>query len=93
MGRGDIPGAVHIPRGNLESRIESRVPTGDRAIVVYCAVGHRSAFAAKTLEELGYDDVVNLAGGFTEWKRNGFPTELPRRARRRRSARATAGTS
>ena len=75
--QGIIPGALHIPRGSLESRVESRVDR-DRAIVVYCSVGHRSAFAAKTLEELGYDNVLNLAGGFTEWKRNGFPTELPR---------------
>ncbi len=75
---GAIPGAVHIPRGNLESRVESLVPDRDRAIVVYCAVGSRSAFAAKSLHELGYTDVVNLSGGFTEWKRNGFPTELPR---------------
>ena len=75
--QGIIPGALHIPRGSLESRVESRVDR-DRAIVVYCSVGHRSAFAANTLEELGYDNVVNLAGGFTEWKRNGFPTELPR---------------
>jgi molybdopterin/thiamine biosynthesis adenylyltransferase/rhodanese-related sulfurtransferase len=74
---GIIPGALHIPRGNLESRIESRVEH-DRPIVVYCAVGSRSAFAAKTLEELGYENVVNLAGGYTEWKRNGFPTTFPR---------------
>jgi sulfur-carrier protein adenylyltransferase/sulfurtransferase len=73
---GMIPGALHIPRGNLESRIESRVDR-DRPIVVYCAVGSRSAFAAKTLEELGYENVVNLAGGYTEWKRNGFPTAMP----------------
>jgi molybdopterin/thiamine biosynthesis adenylyltransferase/rhodanese-related sulfurtransferase len=75
--QGIIPGALHIPRGSLESRVESRVDR-DRAIVVYCSAGHRSAFAAKTLEELGYDNVLNLSGGFTEWKRNGFPTELPR---------------
>jgi molybdopterin/thiamine biosynthesis adenylyltransferase/rhodanese-related sulfurtransferase len=75
---GIIPGALHIPRGNLESRVEGLVPDRDRSIVVYCAVGARSAFAAKTLAELGYENVLNLAGGFTEWKRNGFPTELPR---------------
>jgi sulfur-carrier protein adenylyltransferase/sulfurtransferase len=75
--QGMIPGALHISRGNLESRIESRVEKG-REIVVYCAVGSRSAFAVKSLEELGYENVVNLAGGFTEWKRNGYPTELPR---------------
>ena len=75
---GHIPGAVHIPRGFLESRVEQAVPDRDRSIVVYCAAGSRSAFAAKTLEELGYGDVRSLAGGFTDWKRNGFPTQLPR---------------
>ncbi len=84
---GHIPGAVHIPRGYLESRIERAAPDPGRPIVVYCSAGNRSAFAAKTLAELGYDDVVSLAGGFTDWKRNGFPVELqagldaPRRAR------------
>ena len=75
---GHIPGALHIPRGNLESRVESAVRDRERPIVVYCAGGARSAFAAKTLEELGYADVRSLAGGFTDWKRNGFPTQLPR---------------
>jgi molybdopterin/thiamine biosynthesis adenylyltransferase/rhodanese-related sulfurtransferase len=73
---GHIPGAVHIPRGFLESRIETAATDPDRPIVVYCSAGNRSAFAAKTLEELGYDDVVSLAGGFTDWKRNGFDVEL-----------------
>jgi molybdopterin/thiamine biosynthesis adenylyltransferase/rhodanese-related sulfurtransferase len=75
---GHIPGAQLIPRGNLESRVEGAVPDRDRPIVVYCAVGSRSAFATKTLEELGYTNVVNLAGGYTDWKRNGFPTQMPR---------------
>jgi molybdopterin/thiamine biosynthesis adenylyltransferase/rhodanese-related sulfurtransferase len=75
---GHIPGAILIPRGHLESRIEQAVPDKSRRLLVYCAGGSRSAFAAKTLEELGYDDVVNLAGGYTDWKRNGFPTQLPR---------------
>ena len=84
---GHLPGAIHIPRGNLESRIETAVADRSQPIVVYCAAGNRSAFAAKTLEELGYEDVVSLAGGFTDWKRNGFPIELaagldaPKRAR------------
>jgi sulfur-carrier protein adenylyltransferase/sulfurtransferase len=76
--QGIIPGALHVPRGYLESRIESLLPDRDQAIVVYCAGGSRSAFATKTLEELGYENVVNLAGGFTDWKRNGFATQLPR---------------
>jgi molybdopterin/thiamine biosynthesis adenylyltransferase/rhodanese-related sulfurtransferase len=84
---GHIPGAVHVPRGHLESRIERLAPDTARPVVVYCSAGNRSAFAAKTLTELGYDDVVSLAGGFTDWKRNGFPVQLqagldaPRRAR------------
>ena len=75
---GHLPAAVHVPRGNLESRIERAAPDRSRSIVVYCQSGNRSAFAAKTLEELGYENVVSLAGGFTDWKRNGFPTQLPR---------------
>ena len=75
---GHIPGAVHIPRGSLESRIEAAVPDHTRPIVVYCSAGNRSVFATKTLEELGYEDVRSLTGGFTDWKRNGFPTQLPR---------------
>jgi len=84
---GHIPGAVHVPRGHLESRIERLAPDAARPVVVYCSQGNRSAFAAKTLAELGYEDVVSLAGGFTDWKRNGFPVQLqagldaPRRAR------------
>ena len=75
---GHIPGAVHIPRGYLESRIENAAPDRSRQVVVYCAGGSRSAFAAKTLEELGYENVVSLSGGYTDWKRSGLPTELPR---------------
>src|SRR5207244_2382086 len=75
---GHIPGAVHLPRGSLESRIERVAPDRERPIVVYCSAGNRSAFAAKTLDELGYADVRSLVGGFTEWKRNGYPTQQPR---------------
>ena len=74
---GHIPGAVHVPRGHLESRIESAAPDKTRPVLVYCSAGNRSAFAAKTLEDLGYEHVVSLAGGFTDWKRNGFPFEIP----------------
>jgi molybdopterin/thiamine biosynthesis adenylyltransferase/rhodanese-related sulfurtransferase len=74
---GHLPGAIHIPRGSLESRIEQAARDRGRQIVVYCAAGNRSAFAAKTLDELGYERVHSLAGGFTDWKRNGLPVELP----------------
>jgi sulfur-carrier protein adenylyltransferase/sulfurtransferase len=75
---GHIPGAVHMPRGWLEARIEGLVPDKTRPLLVYCSGGSRSAFAAKALGEMGYEDVVNLAGGFTDWKRNGFDVTIPR---------------
>ena len=75
---GHIPGALHVPRSHLESRIEQAVPDRDATVILYCASGSRSAFAAKALEELGYENAISLSGGFTEWKRNGFPFDLPR---------------
>jgi molybdopterin/thiamine biosynthesis adenylyltransferase/rhodanese-related sulfurtransferase len=75
---GHIPGAIHVTRGRLESRIEGLVPDKERPLVVYCSVGSRSAFATKALAEMGYEDVVSLAGGFNDWKRNGFEVTIPR---------------
>ncbi len=74
---GRIPGAIHIPRGNLESRIEQAAPDKSRPIVLYCAQGNRTVFGAKSLGELGYANVVSMAGGYIDWKRSGFDTELP----------------
>src|SRR5213592_1224454 len=54
---GHIPSAVHIPRGHLESRIDRAAPDPSRRVLLYCSAGNRSAFAAKTLEEMGYEDV------------------------------------
>ena len=75
---GHIPGAVHVVRGHLESRIEAEVPNRESEVVLYCAAGNRSAFAAKTLEEMGYTSVHSLSGGFTDWKRNGLEITMPR---------------
>jgi molybdopterin/thiamine biosynthesis adenylyltransferase/rhodanese-related sulfurtransferase len=75
---GHLPGAVHVPRGHLESRIETVVPDKSAPVVLYCAAANRSAFAAKSLEELGYTNVHSLAGGFTDWKRNGLEIVMPR---------------
>src|SRR5467141_3823184 len=75
--QGALPGAVHIPRGNLESQVENRVPDRDAPVVVYCAGGTRSAFAAKTLADLGYTDVVSMAGGFNKWKNEGREWRVP----------------
>ncbi|MEN9594031.1 MAG: hypothetical protein RLY23_514 [Actinomycetota bacterium] len=68
---GTIPGAVHILRGFLESQVESRVPDRDAPVVLYCAGGMRSAFAAVTLNEMGYTNVVSMEGGFGQWKNEG----------------------
>ncbi len=75
---GHIPRAIHVPRGHLESRIERTAPDHETPIVLYCAAGNRSAFAAKTLEELGYENVSSLAPGYTGWKRDGFPIVVDR---------------
>jgi molybdopterin/thiamine biosynthesis adenylyltransferase/rhodanese-related sulfurtransferase len=69
--QGMIPGAVFIPRGHLEAQAEHKLPDRDAPIVVYCAGGNRSAFAAKTLQDLGYTDVVSMTGGFGRWKNEG----------------------
>src|SRR3954454_3073964 len=66
--QGALPGAVHIPRGHLESQIENRIADHGAPIVVYCAGGTRSAFAADTLGQLGYSNVVSMAGGFNKGK-------------------------
>jgi molybdopterin/thiamine biosynthesis adenylyltransferase/rhodanese-related sulfurtransferase len=75
--QGALPGAVHIPRGHLESQVEARIPDHDAHIVVYCAGGTRSAFAADTLTQLGYSDVVSMIGGFNKWKDEGRAWRTP----------------
>jgi len=74
---GTIPGALHIPRGFLEMQAEQKLPDKGREIVVYCAGGIRSAFAAKTLAELGYANVWSANPGFVRWKDMAYPVELP----------------
>jgi len=76
--QGAIPGAMHIPRGYVELQIEGRVPDKSQPIVVYCAGGTRSALAVKALGDLGYTDVVSMAGGFNKWKDEGRAWSAPR---------------
>jgi sulfur-carrier protein adenylyltransferase/sulfurtransferase len=76
--QGAIPGAVHIPRGTLETSVEGRIPDKSSHLVVYCAGGTRSAFAAQTLQELGYSDVSSVVGGFNKWKDEGRDWASPR---------------
>ncbi len=76
--QGALPGALHIPRGQLETNIEGRVPDHDAHLLVYCAGGTRSAFAADTLNQLGYTNVTSMAGGFNKWKDEGRSWRAPR---------------
>ena len=69
--QGALPEVIHIPRGHLEAQVETRIIDKSTPVVVYCAGGVRSAFAAKTLQELGYSNVVSMAGGFGKWKDEG----------------------
>jgi sulfur-carrier protein adenylyltransferase/sulfurtransferase len=75
-----LPGAVHVPRGHLESRIEGAAGDKSQRVILYCASGNRSALAAKTLvDELGYEKAESMTGGITLWKDRGYDVEVPRR--------------
>jgi rhodanese-related sulfurtransferase len=71
---GHVPGAIHIPRGQLEGKVEGVVGR-DKNIVVYCAGGSRSALAADTLQQMGYQNVASLKGGFRGWAEGGGEIE------------------
>jgi sulfur-carrier protein adenylyltransferase/sulfurtransferase len=75
--QGAIPGAVHIPRGTLEGSVEGRLTDKAAPVVIHCASGVRSAFAAKTLAEMGYENVVSMLGGFNRWKDEGREWRAP----------------
>ena len=75
---GHLPGAVSVPRGFLESRIESVAPDRAAPLVLYCAGGTRSALAARTLLEMGYAHVESANPGFSQWKDRGYPVVVPR---------------
>ena len=75
--QGVIAGTVHIPRGFLELRIEKKYMEKSAPLVLYCASGTRSLLSARSLVELGYTNVRSLGGGFSAWKRNGLPWEMP----------------
>jgi len=75
--QGALPTVVHIPRGHLEAQIETRIIDKSTPVVVYCAGGVRSAFAVETMQELGYTNVVSMAGGFGKWKDEGRAWSTP----------------
>ena len=76
--QGALPGALHIPRGTLETSVEGRIPDKGSHVLVYCAGGTRSAFAAKTMQDLGYTDVASIVGGFNRWKDEGRAWTTPK---------------
>jgi rhodanese-related sulfurtransferase len=67
---GHLPNAIHIPRGSMETKVEALIPR-DAHLVIYCQSGNRSAFAADTLQQMGYEDVASMSGGIREWADNG----------------------
>jgi len=74
---GKLPEAHHLSRAHFESRAEDVLPDKDAEVVVYCATGVRSIFAARTLQELGYSNVISMAGGFSRWKDLGYRFTVP----------------
>jgi molybdopterin/thiamine biosynthesis adenylyltransferase/rhodanese-related sulfurtransferase len=75
---GHIPGALHVPRGFLELQVEEAVPDKSKQVVLYCAGGVRSLMAGNTLQQMGYDNVISMAGGFGQWKGSGLNFVQPR---------------
>jgi molybdopterin/thiamine biosynthesis adenylyltransferase/rhodanese-related sulfurtransferase len=79
FGQGHLPGAKHVPKSYLESRIENAVSDRDAHVILYCQSGNRSVYAAKTLErDLGYTNVESMTGGITLWKDRGYAVEVPK---------------
>src|SRR6266404_6335231 len=75
---GYIPGALHVPRGFLELQVEEAVPDKSKTVVLYCAGGVRSLIAGTTLQQMGYQNVISMSGGFGMWKGGGLPFVQPR---------------
>ncbi len=73
---GRLPGAISVPRGYLELRIEEKAAR-DEPLILYCAGGTRSALAAKTLQEMGYQNVASMIGGFNRWSDAAYPVDKP----------------
>src|ERR687891_309239 len=78
VANGMVPGARHLGRAHFESRVEDVLPDKDAEVVVYCQSGVRSAFAAKTLHDLGYRRVSHMPGGFSRWSQLGYESSVPR---------------
>ena len=75
---GHLDGALPLPRGFLELRVEQMVPDKAKPIIAYCAGGTRSLLAAKQLKEMGYKKVISMSGGYGAWKGAGYPWQQDR---------------
>ncbi len=79
LASGILPGAKHVPRSYLETRIEGIVPDRSAHVILYCASGNRSAYGARTLrDDLGYEHVESMTGGIALWKDRGYEVDVPR---------------
>src|ERR1700730_8706570 len=90
--QGGIPGALVIPRGFLDLRIEAKVTDRDAPVVLYCASGVRSVMAGKSLRDLGYSDVTSMSGGFNAWKEKGLKFSVPQALKPEQEARYSRHT-
>jgi molybdopterin/thiamine biosynthesis adenylyltransferase/rhodanese-related sulfurtransferase len=75
--QGHLPDALHISKSYVEQQIEGAIADRDAPVILYCAGGVRSLFAAQSLEQLGYTNVASMSGGFQAWKSAGLPWEAP----------------
>lgn len=71
---GHIPGAIHLGKGVIERDIENTIPDNETLLVLYCGGGFRSALAADSIQEMGYENVISMDGGWSGWKAAGYPT-------------------
>ena len=72
---GHVPGAMNIPRGLLEFKVDKKIPDKEANIVMYCKKGGRGCLATCTLCRMGYNNVKNMAGGWMAWEKSGYPIE------------------
>lgn len=71
--RDRLPGAIHLSKGVIERDIEHRLPDTETEIILYCGGGFRSALAAVSLQQMGYTNVLSMAGGIREWRAKNYP--------------------
>ncbi|MDX1390854.1 MAG: rhodanese-like domain-containing protein [Rheinheimera sp.] len=75
--KGHLPEAMHLGKGIIERDIEATVADKKQKIVLYCGGGYRSALSAQTLQQMGYQNVYSLAGGYREWSERNLPLDVP----------------